>query len=257
MEALETRPFPFEDEEIRAVAVEPRRPHRCAVASDDYIVLFDFASDDKGYRHLRRDPTVAAKHKQLAWGLVNGRCVLHVLGDEGAVQRETPGQPSEEIPLENVVALANDANGMLAFVTNNDETPTLYASDDGENWLFRQLPTTIADDTSVHLAILGMTAAVSVDGELWISRGKDDPFASDESVASAGAIALGNDGAIYVYDDQVAAVVRVDESGDATPVKEMQSRVASLAWDESRKTLWAASRDALVMMGRPSTALLS
>jgi hypothetical protein len=244
MHALQVRPFPFPGL-IRAVAVEPTRPHRAAVVSDGELVLWDFARDAVGFQHVKLDPS-APKANALAWGMVKGRSVLHVLGDDNVVLRSMPGHPLEEIPLEGAVALVNDPNGLLGILTDDGR---LYVSDNGENWKFRQLPLTLFGHEP-HVAIRGMTAAIEVDGALWISRGEDDPFDHHEEVSQAGALAVGDDDAIYVveFEGEARSLVCVRAGEDMTRILETTSAPVSLAWDASRSALWWASEDGLVMV---------
>jgi hypothetical protein len=252
MSTLQGRPFPFEDDVIRVVAVEPRRPHRAAVASEGALVLWDFASDDAGYRHVKLDPD-APVTLGLAWGMVKGKSILHVLGDDGVVLRSTPGHPLEEIPLEHAVAIANDAAGVLAILTDGEDAATLYASDNGESWKYRQLPTTITDPTTAYVAMHTTTAAVVIDGYLWISRDPDSPFELQELDGQSGAIAVGDDGAVYAAMDanEDAGIVRVASNGEVVRIHDLIVQSAAIAWDASRKALWATSVSGLVMATPP------
>jgi hypothetical protein len=240
-DGIQTRPYPFEDDGVLRVAVEPGC-RRWVALSYRHIVVFD-TSNTEGYMHLdfrAGDP----EPWEIAWGKVNGESVMHMLDDTMEVSR--PGPELAVLPLEHALKIASDRTGLLAILTGGDEEARLYVSGDGEQWLFRILDT-IHDEQSVHLAIDGMSAAVSHDGELWVSRGKDDAFELIEDIEDAGAVAFDGAGALFVAtgEEGRAAIARIDVAGNAERIAEIEPNIAELAWDASRDTLWAATSGGL------------
>jgi hypothetical protein len=264
-QGIQSREAP-EGEPIRAVAVEPVAPYRCAVASDHGIAVFDFKAADGGHQSLRFPPG-EPKPVALAWGKVKGRWMLHVLRDDQLVVRPAPPNELEELPLPGALTLANDDEGTVAIVTDGSP-PLMYVSDDGEQWNYRGVETSepIRKGAEVHAALGRTGTAISIEGEgVWTSKGRTEPFTPCELLALAGAIALDERGALYaaVHEPLVEAIVRVDPDGTMEHIGELASkggavpRITSLAWDASRQTLWGASSVGLLLMRAPKAKMPS
>ncbi len=264
-QGIQSRPAPFE-EPIRAVAVEPVKPHRCAVATDTGIAVFDLKAADGGYHSLRFPPGEPMP-LALAWGKVNGRWMLHVLRDDQLVVRPAPPDELMELPLPGAVGLGYDDEGTVAIVTDGSP-PLMYLSNDGEQWNYRGVATSepIGEGTLVHVALARTGSAIAIEGEgVWTSKGREEPFTPCEPLALAGAIAFDERGSLYaaVHEPLVEAIVRVDPDGTMEHICELASeggdvpRITSLAWDASRQTLWGASSVGLLLMRAPKAKMPS
>jgi hypothetical protein len=247
--------------DIVAVAVEPRRPARFALAGIDSVTIYDPQLSSATVRFPPGHPEPV----DLAWALGrDGETLsLYVLFDTGLLLRLVPGSRSfEDIDVPPVVAMAADEKGRLAFACfdeDNWELDVFVVTDarDG-TCACRALEAPLAMARAT-LALAGDCVAVSFELEgVWINRREDAPFERVEAMAEGHSIAFQGgrtDSALFggVGDAKGAAIVRVDAEGVAIRVGEVGTqegtgpRLRKLAWDGSRRTLWAAAGPAGVL----------
>jgi hypothetical protein len=115
--------------------------------------------------------------------------------------------------------------------------------------------------SGIYLARAGDALAVAFDGDrVWLTRRVTEPTLSCVQALSGGPVVFeGRDtesGLFGVHvEEKVTALVRVDASGAAARIGEFGvqgsddglSRARQLAWDPTRKTLWAAVGSAGVL----------
>jgi hypothetical protein len=230
--------------------------------------VFDFHAQEGGYHSVQFEPA-EPKPVELAWGMVNGRCMLHVLRDDHIVVRPSPPNNLDEIPLEGALALAYDDRGTLALFAASSPggaEPRVYVSDNGEDWQYRVVQSPKLLGGRVRVALGRNRAIVTIQGEgAWSSTALDEAFTPYKPLAAAGAIAF-DEGILFaaIRKSNGEAVIRVDEAGVTTRVAEIASsdgvahQIAELAWDASRHTLWGACPQAgLVLMRAPDASLVS
>jgi hypothetical protein len=252
-EGLQMRQLPSELGEgpVYAAAVEPRPQRRYAAATYESIVIF---MGDK----LLRLGGEAPRATHLAWGSVGKSSGLYIRReDDLALQMKPDLSDLGEIPLEGVAALASDDAGAVALVLTTDDLPLAYVTKDGEQYFYRELADEIElTGRHVHLAVAGLAVAVSIDGQgAWVSRGQADPFVRCEALGRGGPLAfegVSEQAALFggVNEAATASIVRVEPDGSAFRIAELLARagepprLSALAWDASRKKLWAASPQA-------------
>jgi hypothetical protein len=246
------REIPPDLGDVAAIAVEPRRPSRLAVAGVGSVLIFDGERVD---RMRLRDPE--AEVDKLAWGLsgTGDALALYALLNDGALLRIEPQTGGiDELELPPVDAIATDEAGNLVFACFDEESWCLDIHTRGERWL-RCVEAPNAMST-VELAVAGQTVAVSfLLGGVWASRGLREPFVEVGALLGGGPIAFQwTEGQAAVFgvdtDESAAGIVRVDSAGTALRIAEIHAtggagpRIGRLAWDASRQTLWAAAGEA-------------
>jgi hypothetical protein len=196
----------------------------------------------------------AAGPERIAWGRSpGGGFALYVAYEDGSLLRVHPENGDvDEIPIGYVVALASDESGTLAVASIDPDSPAVWVSHDGEHWHWRHL-SGLDGMGGWELAVAGDAAALAIAHRgVWISRGREVPFARCELLGSGGPLAFEgatSDAAVFgaVHVGWSETIVRVDAAGRATRIAEIEStgdadepHMAALAWDDSRRTLWGA-----------------
>jgi len=245
------------------VAQEPWAPWRQAMASEEGIAILVGKEGEGRIAHIRpKDPENYVAN--LAWGRVGSRSALFALWENGEVMRIYPDKGKHEIlGLPEMLALAADSRGTLAMLAH--EGMAVYLMDGGPKAQFRAVepPQDWLDalpdpmDMPFHIAVAGKAVAVSVGWEgAFVTRDLvAQPFVKSEPLASAGALAFegtSSDAALYgvILTDAMTSIVRVDASGqavrigDVLPEKGPACPFDEIAWDESRRRLFAVHRQA-------------
>jgi len=252
-EGIQKRPLPSELGEgpVSVTAVERRPGRRYAAATYGAIVIF---AGDQLLRLGGRVPHTT----HLAWGSMGEASTLYILrADEVALQMKPDLSDMGEIPLEGVAALASDDAGTVALiVAATEDVARAYVTKDGEQFLYRGLPEDIDIDGHVHLAVAGMAVAFATEGGgVWLSRGQADPFVRCIELGDGGPLAFeggSEQAALFgaVHEAAMTSIVRIEPGGAAMRIAELASeelappQLSALAWDASRRRLWAASPDA-------------
>ena len=116
-----------------------------------------------------------------------GGFALYILGGDSCLRRTRPEKGEvEEIPIDDVCALASDGRGTIAVVSKTPE-PRVWATHDGDNWFWRAIPPWPVS-RRYTLAVAGKLAAVKLlyEGPAWVSRGRNAPFEACEALDTAG-----------------------------------------------------------------------
>ena len=262
---LRHRPTPEGMGDAVAVAIDTRKKGRFAVSGVGSITVFE--GEQRATVELPRDH---AEPLALAWASsgTEDATKLHVLFDDGSLMRfDHHGGGFDTIELPDVHAIATDESGALAIAAWDEDAWELIVlvRREGDNFTFRRIeaPSTVAQ---VDLAIAGTAVAVSFQFEnVYLARDLDAPFAAVPLLSSGGPVAFeGTDanaplfGVIGEGDEQ--SIVRITPEGDAATIVEMTvsngeaPRIRQLAWDASRRTLWAAAcRAGLVAATAPGS----
>ncbi len=249
---------------IKLVAIDPApSSRRYAVATDATIAIFD-DSNPGGFLSIPVD-NAQQTPSAIAWGKVDGETLLHI----EAMEHFYRDGYNLEVPLPRVVTIANDHGGRLGAAIARDEEDDsefpagFYVSDDGESWNWRTMPELETIASAFFIALAGDVAAVSIQAGsphsgVWVSREAADPFEQLSKDEYTGAIAVDDDGVVFVVSGEQNAerVLRFDPaSNEPTCIAHLRGkgkRIAALAWDASRKTLWAASpSDGLLAIKAP------
>jgi hypothetical protein len=246
---------------VSKVAQEPRAPFRQAVSSGLGVAVFLGKEGGGRIGHTRPvDREVYAEN--LAWGRHGKRFLLYIHWSNGEVVRLDPEMGKHEtLDLPPVVALAGDSYGVVAMFVA--EGPVVYVTDTGERFQFRRLEVTqdwldtLDRDDPVHLAVAGKAVALSLGWSgAFVSRDVDTlPFVKCEPLESAGPLVFEGtsaDAALFgaVWTEALTAVVRVDASGRAMRIGDVlvergpAEPIDELAWDASRRRLFAVHRGA-------------
>jgi len=243
---------------IVAVAAEPARPWRHAIASTGGITMLGLPGDQK-LTLTSATPEIQVTH--MAWARFGKESVLYLRWTDGAVGRLRLDLGTMEhlhtLPMD---AIASDGNGVLAMVAVRCGAPDAHAlwTRDGIRLEERRAVPLASDDPSVrvHLAVADVAIAYSVGGGgALVSRGIDEDFARCEGLERAGPLAFhGTAGGAAVFgaswSKSVCAIDRAGpgEQGPVQRIVEMGTeggdapRIEALAWDPSRRALWAASQ---------------
>jgi len=254
-------------------AQEPWAPWRQAVASEEGVAIFLGKEGDGRIAHVRpkgRDTYVT----NLAWGRVGQRSALFVLWDNGEVVRLFPEKGEQDIlALPPIAALAGDGNGSVGMLAW--EELTVYVTDGSQKARFRRieftkdwydaLPETI--DSPFHLAVAGKAVALSVGWEgAFVTRDiETKPFEKCEPLSLAGALCFegpSSDAALYgsVNTESLTSIVRVDASGhavrlgDLLPPRGAAVPFDEIAWDASRRRVYAVHRQAGLVVATAADA---
>ena len=254
-------------------AQEPWAPWRQAVASEEGVAIFLGKEGDGRIAHIRpaaRDATVT----NLAWGRVGQRSALLVLWDNGEVIRLYPEKGEQDaLELPPMAALAGDGNGSVAMLAW--EELTVYVTDGSQRAQFRRiefpkdwydaLPETI--DSPFHLAVAGKAVALSVGWEgAFLTRDLESmPFVKCEPLSLAGALCFDGsspDAALFgsVNTESSTSIVRVDASGhavrlgDLLPERGRALPFDQIAWDASRRRVYAVHRQAGLVVATAADA---
>jgi hypothetical protein len=180
-----------------------------------------------------------------------------VLLDDGVVQcflPETQGVETLDFP--EVQAMASNEAGGLVYACFDEERWELdvyLMVDPKSGRYFRRSVEAPATMSDVRLAVAGEAIAVSLEfGEVWLTRGGEEPFLKVEGLLGGGPVAFQGtrrDAALFgaAREDGVDAIVRVDAEGRADRIAEIDTPadeppvLRRFAWDETRKTLWTAA----------------
>jgi hypothetical protein len=256
-QSLHVIPYGREMGEIYAVAVEPRPPWRIAIAHE--LGGVRVVTDGDVHAEIRRnapDGDIVATH--LAWGANPN--ALYVRWDDGEFVRcrgddlQTYEGFNQSDPID---ALAADDRGVVALVAAVQSlNPYAGTFREGEAFELRELLMDVnASPFSVQVAVAGDSIAVTLDSlGAYVSRSPREPLARCASLENACAVAFedASTGApLYaaVSLSSTRSLVRVEASGATVRVVDIEAEgsqepadVSALAWDASRRTLWAASK---------------
>ena len=249
---------------VRAVAVEPWTPRRFAIAATGRLTVFEGQAPDEPCVEVKfHDPSIETTH--LAWTRQEGRSVVYYRRKDGEVGRVWLDRGElETIDAPPMDAIASDDSGVMAMISmggGDADAADVWTSRDGKAWDTRTLTTTldapVGEQARVHLAVYGEAIAYSV-GSLesawgtlvsWDSR--QDLFESCE-FPSGGPVAFHSGAALFAtyHDDVGASILRLPRGGAAERIAQISDedehaavapRIEALAWDASRRALWAAS----------------
>jgi hypothetical protein len=248
---------------VRKAAQEPWAPWRQAVATDEGVAIFVEKEGDGRVAHVR--PADGSTYvTSLAWGRAGERSALFVLWEDGEVARLYPERGDQDVlDLPPMAALASDSNGSMAmlaweelsvFVTDGSERIQFRRIEFPKDW-YDALPEQL--DEPFHLAVAGKQVALSVGWEgAFVSRDIETmPFVKSEPLSLAGALAFEGtspDAALFgaVHTESFASIVRVDASGNAMRLGDLRPERGravpfdELAWDATRRRLFAVHRQA-------------
>jgi len=237
-----------------AVAVEPRRSWRIALAGIDSVTILEGPA-----RATVRFPPSHPEPVELAWGpCADGTPgALYVLLDDGIVLRLAPGtRVFEEMSVPPVRAMAADDAGTVAFACFDEERWELdvYVLEDARDGTCSRRTIDAPPFVGrVHLAVAGGAAGVSFEeGPVWIGRGADGPFRQVVEVMAGGPVAFqgpASDAALFAVarTPETDSIVRIEAGGAVMCIGEVDRSggplppIFQLAWDASRSSLWAAS----------------
>jgi len=256
---LSTRDRPPEIGPVRAVAVEPARPPRLALAGER-----GFALVQKGPSQLVRSASAEGAPERLAWGAdPQGGFALYGLRQDGLVVRVHPDRRTvEELPLDAIVALAGDGRGTLAAASIDGDEPGVWVSRDGQEWHRRELRE-LDGMGGWELAVAGDAVAIAIAHRgVWVSRAEGEPLVRCEALGTTGGPlafeGAAADAALFaaVHVELTETVVRVDAAGAAARIAEIDAEgdepsLSALAWDEMRRVLWGALPGAGLLEFRP------
>jgi hypothetical protein len=258
--SFSTREIPADLGDVAAVAVEPRRPARFAVAGMDAVLIFRGEHVDRVRLHDQE-----AEVGELAWGPSDKgtALALYALLSDETVLRITPETGEiDELDVPPVDAMAADEAGNLVLACFDEESWSLDiytmgrsgSSSGTEAWLrCLEAPNS---KSLVELAVAGPTVAVSfLSGAVWVSRGLREPFVEVGGLLGGGPVAfqgIEDNAALFGVDEDERAVgiVRKDAAWTALQIAEIHTaggagpRIGRLAWDASHQTLWAAAGEA-------------
>ena len=256
------------------VAQEPAAPWRQAMSHEEGVTIF-LGKEGTGriarVLPARRDVYVT----NLAWGRLGKRWVLYVLWDDGEVVYMDPDAATTEVlgPLPPMAALAGDGAGSIAMLAW--EQTRVYVSDGSPQIVYRPielergwyeaLPAMI--EAPMHLAVAGKAVALSVGWEgAFLTRDVvNTPFSKCEPLSLAGALAFGGasaDAPLFgaVHNEALSSIVRVDATGqamrigDLLPDKGAALPFDEIAWDTSRRSLFAVHRQGGLVVARAPDA---
>jgi hypothetical protein len=263
---MASRAPPLDLGPIHVAAAEPRAPFRYAVASGDLVAVFFRTPDGEQVVRLRcapagttgdprrvpqTPPGPSATH--LAWGRDGAQSALYIRWSDGAVVRMKQDLSSVDTPdLPPMDAIAADEDGVLALISF--AAPSAYVTEDGENLDLRALAPPVASDGAppTYLAVAGRAVAFSAAGGAFVSRAPDAPFVPCPDLATAGPLAFEGPSpgaALFGAVNQPArtSILRIGGDGDAARIADFGAdagptpEITALAWDGSRRMIWAGS----------------
>lgn len=259
-----------------AVAAEPWSPFRLGIAWPGHVAIF------AGHRPIEptvelgfADPKADATH--IAWVRdETGESKLHLRRRSGEVSRLSVAGSTQTLTTPNAAAITADADGVLAVLA-------LLPPEEAEAWILppgaREWDVRIlvnvpvgddAEDWHVYLSAHGKALAYSMDDVSadvsWEENEDDSRHFETPPAVFQGPIAFQSGSVIfaaynvegqvnvlrYVRGGGVTRVARfgLDDASEGTPVT-----VTGLAWDEARRTLWAASPElGLLRLKEPARA---
>jgi hypothetical protein len=250
--------------DFEAVAVEPRRSGRIALAGLDSVTILEGRD-----RALVRFPQSHPEPVELAWGpSADGTPgALYVLLADGILLRLPPGtRVFEEMGVPAVRTIAADETGTMAFACFDDQRWELdvYVLEDARDGrCSRRTVEAPSFMGTVHLAVAGAAAAVSfAAGPVWISRGDEEPFREILEEPAGGPVTFqgsASDAALFAVARtwKTDSILRIEVGGAATCIGELDRsdeplvRIFQVAWDASRSSLWAASGRAGILVTSP------
>jgi hypothetical protein len=164
-----------------------------------------------------------------------------------------------DLDLPSAAAITSDAKGMVAMIAGVGDEMEVYVSSDGEHFTPRYM-TVIPDDEDglpMYLAVAGDAVAYSM-GDGWgtfVSWEAEGDFQMCAELRGGPIAFQTGSGGVALFgaysDEEGGAIVRVTREGVATRIAELEARgedaplgISALAWDESRRRLWAASPQA-------------
>ncbi len=254
---------------IVAVAAEPARPWRHAVASTGGITMLGLP-DDRKLTLTSTTPQIQVTH--MTWARFGKESLLYLRWTDGAVGRVRLDLGTiEHLHVLPMDAIASDGNGALAMIAVRCGAPDAHAlwTRDGIRLEERAVDAGDAGNAGdagaatpasgdppgrVHLAVADTAIAYAIDGRgAHVSRGIDEDFAPCEGLPRAGPLAFHGTAANAAlfgasWSKAVCAIDRAGSGEDAAQrIVEIgvdggdAPRIEALQWDPSRRALWAAS----------------
>jgi hypothetical protein len=251
---LGTRELPAGIGDAVAVGVDPRRRDRMVVVCAFGLVIFDGPS-----LAVARNRDTETEFAELAWGPATSKrgSDLYILRNDDAVLRLSPGvEGFDELDLPPVVAMTSDEKGQLTYASFDEDDWSLDVHVHASSGLeLRHTVEAPAVMEGVYLARAGSALAVGVENDrVWLTRCVTESGLSRVEALSGGPVTFeGTDTASALFgvniEEKMTGLIRVDANGDATRIGELGVRdsektppdVQQLAWDSTRKTLWAAA----------------
>jgi hypothetical protein len=256
---FDTRDPPPDFGDIMAVAVEPRRRGRVAMAGVDAVAVLDGDRLD-----VVRLEKASLEFVDLAWGPAIGdaEAPLFIFTDDEKILRLVPGESDFcALDLPPVSAMACNESGALTFASFDEKDWSLdvhVALDPNADEHVVHNIEAPAFVSNVYLAVNDAAVAVGFEREQhWLTR---SPFHEPVTRVKAlfdGPVAFQGQGAdaplfgVATKGDMIG-LLRIDANGDVTRIGELAAprsdeipaRVTQLAWDPSRQALWVAAGSA-------------
>jgi hypothetical protein len=246
---------------IVRVAAEQRRPWRYALSTPGGITMFGLP-DDRKLTLTSETPEVQVTH--MAWARLGEESVLYLRWTDGSVGRlRLDIEQIETLQVMPMDAIASDANGALAMVAVRCAAQDAHALWTRDGIRLEERPVTVTGASGsgdagarVHLAVADVAIAWAIDGQgTFTSRGVDEDFVACEALGQGGPVAFQGSAADAAvlgvrHDKLVCAFDRVDVVGGVQRIVEIEAEgadapsITALQWDQSRRTIWAASPQA-------------
>jgi hypothetical protein len=246
--------------------MEPRTPHRIAVAPDsgDVVIFTDTVTGHSISGHPFTDTPGALRAKQLCWVVNDGMSSLFALAEDGRLFRmQTEGWGELDLP--PVRAIASDDTGGFAALTVVDGEPKVYVSQEGgTHYQLRPLGlrVEVEPDAPASLALAGeAVAAVVGDAGPLVSRAWGQKIWHHACMDRAQTLAFegsASNARLYTSlrhtEDDPAAIWYLPD--DAAPQRVMDFLcedmepldIGPLVWDPARRALMISSRAGLLAM---------
>lgn len=259
-----------------AVAIEPWAPHRQALAVGGTVSVFEGPwPGDPILDFVLSDPTDAVTH--LGWARHAGESRLYLRQRSGQVSRIGMGGLAEVMNTPHASAIGADADGVLGLISllPDDEANAWILPVEATSWDIRSLTMVpvgsdgdAASNWTVQLSVCGKAFAFSLDewGAMvsWEENEDDSKHFELPPTVFEGPLAFGSERvlfAAYNVEGQVR-ILRYERNVGVTCIARfgvgddwegVPATVTSLAWDASRRSLWAASPElGLIEMTEPS-----
>jgi hypothetical protein len=203
---------------------------------------------------------------ELAWGPASVKgSDLYLLTDQETVLRVKAGAESfEELELPPVTAITSDEKGRIVYACVDEDDWTLdvhlFADPDLEVRHSVEAPAVMSD---AYLAVQGGALAIGFPRDkVWLTRTVAKPHLACVEELSGGPVVFdgpGGHGALFgvAIEGNVTGLLRVAPDGTVARIGELgisgadasaaPGLVRQLAWDATRKTLWAAAGSAGVL----------
>lgn len=270
------------DFEVRVVAAEPWSPYRFAMASPTSVKVF---TGHRPYEPLMTFTSSGPEFRvtHLAWCRHDGGTMLYLRHAGGSVSRLRMGESgTETLQCPPALAIAADERGLLAVLAApHGDDAMLWAIHEGaKHWDKRFVSDDLSDDDAmgweVFLSVHRPAIAYSMSGDAescgfcsvsWEQKDEDEDDGTESPPGVfQGPTAFQNERvlfAAYNVDGQVrilrhvrgAGITRIARFGVGEDWTGIPATVTALAWDEERRTLWAASPElGLIRLTEPAAS---